>query len=356
MIRRILLTVGFLLAAGPSTAQGQGISVSADPDPRPDGCTLDARHVRGLTVVSDLELPFEELGTHDRATYLTAGQLAIPRRLPAQVPTRVVLDAGGTLTRTDLSWDVAASRLDYRDVRIRGMDLGLRLRVDDDRESGLVLLAEIGRSELVSGSVEDVDGNRDREIRFEARIPGSGAGREKVGLLWSQEVETWPVVDRIEFAAGWSWRRTRLRMRDGIQTTPYRRELRGLDSRYRAEWQGPSLSVEPQMRMGRAGLGVAVTYLDGDYHGEGTWNLRHDLSQSPSFVHGAEGHGWRVGLAYTHHLRSHLALSLDAAWTSLGAKDGHDRLFFADGRVGRGQLEELSWTSRGIRLAVEGSL
>lgn len=356
MIRRMLLTVGFLLAAGFSAAQGQGISGSVDPEPRPGGSTLDARHVRDLTDVTDLEPPFEELDTHHRATYLTAGYLAVPRRMPAQVPTRVVLDAGGTLARTDLSWDVAASRLDYRDLRIRGMDAGLRLRVDDDRESGLVLLAEIGRGELFSGSVEDVDGNRDPEIRFEARIPGSGAGREKVGLLWSQAVEAWPVVDRVDVAAGWSWRRTRLRMRDGIQTTPYRRELTGLESRYRAEWRGPWFSVEPRMRMGRAEFGVAVAYLDGDYQGEGIWNLRHDLAQAPSFVHGAEGHGWRVGLTYTHHLRSHLALTLDASWRSLRAKDGHDRLFFADGRAGRGQLEEVSWTSRGIRLAVEGSL
>lgn len=273
----------------------------------------------------------------------------------AQEPPRLVLEASAGTYDAQLRWDVGVSQVEYRELSAVGAGGGIRFRVIGTRRTGVLLVAEVRRGHVVDGRMEDRDPRETRPLRYLAEVTGSSVEREEGGLLWYLSVGGQPAIDRVDLSLVWERSESELRVQNGEQVSPYQVRLEGLDSRYRSTWEGLRISLEPRTRLGDSELGAGLAYLTSDYDGEGRWNLRDDLAQSPSFRHEADGGGWRFSLAYAYSLNPRLALAVQGWRTTLAAREGWDRLFYTDGRVVGGTLEEATWRSHGIRLALVGS-
>ena len=140
--------------------------------------------------------------------------------------------------------------------------------------------------------------------------------------------------------------RQRLRMTNGTQIVPSTGGFAGLNSTYTATWYGPAFGAALDSRIGQSNFAV---HLDGTgmaawYDGEGTWNLRSDFQQNPSFKHDATG--W--GLTTTGKLSYFLGpaeLYAGARFLYFAAYDGDDTTFFSNGNVSTIPLNEVETQS-----------
>ncbi len=258
------------------------------------------------------------------------------------------LDLVGGIQDARLFVHLSGSKLDYRDLAVPIAAVGIEYRVDGPWDLRWGPLGRIERGYTVRGEMDDMDG----DIRFTADAAGSEVGRETIGLFVSRTLGSGVAL---RGAIGWQRITGHLRMRDGHQVAPYELELDGLDSGYHFEWRGRWVTIEPQVGWRSSQIALAGTYISGPYTAEGCWNLRTDLQQPRSFTNHADGGGWRWALVFRHRTSAHLSLVAEVWHTNLNAEDGYDRVFHVDRGVLRGNLYEVSWTTRGLRLSLNGS-
>jgi len=131
---------------------------------------------------------------------------------------------------------------------------------------------------------------------------------------------------------GYARHEQRLKMKNGNQTIPNVGPFPGLNSSYDTEWNGWWLGLDARFNA-RDKLWVDLffaSYPDVDYDAEADWNLRDDLAHPVSFVHNADGDGYRWRLGITYDLTSRLAVSGHFERAKFSAKDGVDTTFFAN--------------------------
>lgn len=148
-------------------------------------------------------------------------------------------------------------------------------------------------------------------------------------------------TDRIGVAltTGFTWTQIRFQIQDGVQTVPPAgADLSGLNSEYRARWYGPMVGIRWTTDLKPVPLLLSV---EGHYwpvvwyRGKGTWNLRDDFEQTPSFIHEDQnGHGGDVSTTLQYSITK--SWMMTAGWTGrfLRTSNGMDRTFFSDGTQG----------------------
>lgn len=162
---------------------------------------------------------------------------------------------------------------------------------------------------------------------------------------------------KLELLLGWFHYEDRLNMTNLYQTQdPFgiiggAGPIAGLDSHYNFEWEGWKAGLRYEWDMVRNpsahiysfGLKAEGAFLfNVKYDGEGVWNLRTDLRQSPSFRHEArngDGAEWMASLFYSP--RKHFLIEFGYRGLYLSADDGKDKKYFSVGGVGQYTLEDV---------------
>ncbi|UCD79556.1 MAG: hypothetical protein JSW26_29895 [Desulfobacterales bacterium] len=168
------------------------------------------------------------------------------------------------------------------------------------------------------------------------------------------------VIATVTPLVGYSHHEQNLKITDGYQTIPPLGSFSGLDSSYDTEWKGPWIGIDMRFRAEKLNNFAErfETYFSYEYHwadfyAKADWNLRDDLRHPKSFEHEADATGWIIDAGLNFILQHNIALNFDFDYQSWGAKDGNDKVFFADGTTGKTRLNEVNWSSYAFRLGLE---
>ena len=159
---------------------------------------------------------------------------------------------------------------------------------------------------------------------------------------------------------GYSQHEQNLKVTDGYQTIPPVGPFPGLNSSYDTEWKGPFIGIDMRVRAAKPNnfaerfeTYFSYEYHWADYHAKANWNLRDDLQHPKSFEHEADGTGWIIGGGLNFMLQRHIALNFDFDYQNWRAKDGTDKVYFADGTTAKTRLNEVNWTGYSLGLGLE---
>ncbi len=123
-----------------------------------------------------------------------------------------------------------------------------------------------------------------------------------------------------------------------------------LHSTYEAEWRGVSLGLDAHLRTSnttRIVLGARYELVT--YYATADWNLRSDLT---GFKHRANGDGWRLSAGYEWIPAPRWMLGLHADWSLFQTRAGTDHTDYSDGTSSETRLNEVKWTSVGVRASL----
>lgn len=287
------------------------------------------------------------------------------------------------LSQDDLSWNIAQdlsgsftpnvlSELRFDDVSAYQLGLAGRLSAGV-LHPDLTLFIEgegaVGR--IWQGSTTDVDYLEDDRALIgslsEADIEGDDKQAWSAGLGLSYALQ--PEAHSVGLIVGAYLQDSDINFRNGRQLVANpdfffdtsidaltRNLQQRLNSNYLAEWSGSWLAGEYEFRRQNWSAHLRYQRYEGDYYGEGRWNLRAEgpfpLQQPRSFSHDADstGESWELGFEYRLGERS----SLHARWLARQweTDPGLAQIFFADGTVARTRLNEVEQSSSEIRIGL----
>jgi hypothetical protein len=186
------------------------------------------------------------------------------------------------------------------------------------------------RQGLFSRSVSRIDGNAllDLGIRTDFALLRGSRTAVNQGGLW--------------LGGGWRFSQQTWRIVQGQQLFPRQVPLDPrLNSTYRARWMGPEIALLIRVPIARS-LMVQSEFIGWPvlwYEGQGSWNLRRELRQDPSFRHEAHGYGmnhtlelrywWRLPWDEDNDARAFLGLGWQWQW--MATKRGIDTVFLQNG-------------------------
>lgn len=216
-----------------------------------------------------------------------------------------------------------------------------------------------GFGSVLSGSVVDSDFSLPQMQGLSSRSDSDIDGHNS--LLFSLEggYRIW-TTDRwvVSLISGFTWTQVRYQIKNGDQTFPSGgANLSGLNSEYRARWYGPNIGFRWNTDLRPLPL---FFFLEGrfwpviQYSGKGTWNLRADFEQDPSFTHKDDnGYGGDVTATLRYPITNHWIL--EGGWTGrfLRTSNGTDRTFFSNGTEGKISLLDVSQDTHWFRLGLQ---
>ena len=166
----------------------------------------------------------------------------------------------------------------------------------------------------------------------------------------------------VDVFGGYVWYDDKIQMRDAVQVDepdpflnavyglPPPGPYPGLDSSFTFHWEGAEIGLREKCILnsvlsseGRFGVVPAARYV-----GRGSWNLRSDLLQNPSFRQTATGHAFDLSLDLTYSPVKFFAVKAGYMAYFFYAKDGVDTINFADGSTGQDHLDRAKSERRGL--------
>ncbi|MEK6699064.1 MAG: hypothetical protein AABZ10_08470 [Nitrospirota bacterium] len=148
----------------------------------------------------------------------------------------------------------------------------------------------------------------------------------------------------------------RLTITNGVQTVPVYSPISGLNSTYDFYWNALKVSALHERPLDENfSFSAAVSlYPYVNYYGEGYWNLRTGTNPTdfrlspPSFTHKSTmGFGYEASLGFAYHFTDTAEFTAGYRYLYLKAKDGTDKVFFADGTVGIANFDWVEVTRQG---------
>ena len=190
---------------------------------------------------------------------------------------------------------------------------------------------------VFSGSVVDSDFALPHKNGLFSRSDSDIDGHNSILFSIDAGYRVW-TTDRwvVSLISGFTWTQVRYQIVNGTQTVPPGgADISGLNSEYRARWYGPTVGFRWNTNLNPVPL---FLYIEGrfwpiiQYSGKGTWNLRTDFDQDPSFTHkDDEGYGGDVTATLRYPITNHWMI--EGGWTGrfLRASDGKSRTNFSNG-------------------------
>ncbi|MCK4502274.1 MAG: hypothetical protein KAU22_04510, partial [Desulfuromonadales bacterium] len=142
---------------------------------------------------------------------------------------------------------------------------------------------------------------------------------------------------------------------DGSLSMPHALgEIYGLDSSYTAYWYGPWLGVMVEYQVSeKVILSVEVEHHWIEYFAEADWNLRSEFEHPVSFEHEANGTGVVLKVSGSYAFNQHWSWSFSGNIQNWVTENGIDRIFMADGTVGKSRLNQVNWESYALTTGVQ---
>jgi hypothetical protein len=273
------------------------------------------------------------------------------------------ITVGPMLHAASLEWRLGScsaprSVITYEAVRSLGFSTSAAYHIMNGRRWSSILSARTGVSWFHSGRAQDSDfiwSDRVEYSRSVSEVTGDVLLATNAGLSFVRNVNHGRISGSFHAASGYARNQMTLRKQYGVQVIPENVAsdlLRDLDSRYHARWTGPWVGggMSISLPVGEVELD-AQRHFRTSYSGEGEWNLRNDLMQPVSFVHGATGSGYDMELGYAVSMSSRLGLVLKARKSARSALNGYDIEFPVNGEPTRGHLGGVTsraWTFRAV--------
>ncbi len=272
----------------------------------------------------------------------------------------LALEAGAREDRLD--WNIAGS-LDGTGPDVLSELIWSRLRIAEFRARAAVplrgpwlLALQGGYGRIHSGLNRDSDYLGDQRTLEYSRSENRGGGAVQdwsAALAWRRPLAGEGRPGYLTLLAGVARREQRLTITDGMQTvtdgTVPLGPIEGLDSRYRARWQGPWLGLRLDAPWRPAGfLSLTASYHWADFEGIGDWNLRQDWDHPVSFIHETTGRGIEAGLELERPLAGRWRVGLQARLRRWRGRPGLDtvRQRTAGGiTLLRTRLNQVRWLS-----------
>jgi hypothetical protein len=180
--------------------------------------------------------------------------------------------------------------------------------------------------------------------------------RLDVGLALLHELVNVPLVRVVEVWGGVCRSQLRLRKQNGRQVIPDDAPsglLEDLDSRYRAQWNGPWYGGALVVPTGVGELRfMGKRHFRTRYWAEGQWNLREDLMQPKSFSQGALGSGYDILASFGGTILPGIDVVIATESSSRRARNGYDIEYRVTGEATRGNLGEVESSYFSFRVLV----
>jgi hypothetical protein len=269
--------------------------------------------------------------------------------------------------RTDnLNWNIAGnlqgqnptvrSELKWSGVRIYQFNLSNRTVIKDR----FYIRGNLNYGTVASGDNRDSDYDGDgRTLEFSRStnsVDGNSVwdGSIGIGLSFAFFDGTLAVNPLVGYAVS----EQDLNIVDGYQAlssspdTPPVGPIANLDSRYETHWEGPWIGVDLMLSIPckegsftRIGILLSGEVHWIDYDAEANWNLRDEYRHPVSFIHEAEGNGYRVGVRMLFEMKSRWGINAGMNMQEMTTDPGLDRIFYADGTTADTRLNEVQWRS-----------
>ncbi len=216
-----------------------------------------------------------------------------------------------------------------------------------------------GFGSVLSGSVVDSDFSLPNMQGLSSRSESDIDGHNSLLFSIESGYHIW-TTDRwvVSLVSGFTWTQVRYQIKNGEQTFPSGgSDLSGLNSEYRARWYGPNIGFRWNTDLRPFPLSF---FLEGrfwpliQYSGKGTWNLRTDFEQDPSFTQKDDnGYGGDVTATLRYPMTTHWIV--EGGWTGrfLRTSNGTDRTFFSNGTEGTVTLLDVSQDTHWFRLGLQ---
>ena len=264
----------------------------------------------------------------------------------------------------NLSWSIASdmsgerapnvlSELSYEGLQIRGVEVQSHFYFLGGLLDGSFVDLRVNRGAISGGETRDSDYSGDNKTKEYSRSLSRNTGDYVAdyslayGYRWvSNETLSADVL------AGYSLHHQFVRKQNAVRVEPESgvmsgSPIKGLNSTYQSEWQGPWVGAALSWEGERHKLKVQSEIHSAFYYAEANWNLRDSFMHPKSFEHNATGLGWVFDLSYAYELsfakanKSVVGVSYRAeSWL---AKDGVDTLYLANGEAVSTRLNEVTW-------------
>ncbi len=270
------------------------------------------------------------------------------------------LEAGIGYRHDNLDWNIAGnssgtnpnvlSELEWSDLEI--IQIKLQARAVVNRRFYLRALVDYGW--IYDGQNRDSDyaaDNRTAEFSRSLNLTEDDQVWDaSLGLGWLFTFGT--DYCRLAPMLGYSIHKQNLRITDGFQVIPPTGAFAGLDSTYKARWNGPWIGFDlifgtpAKRKQGHETRFVmSAEYHLADYYAEADWNLRDDFQHPKSFEHETDGRGLVLGAQWLFGFRSNWDFSLSGRYRKWETDSGVDRVFMTNGSRSETMLNEVNWES-----------
>jgi hypothetical protein len=296
------------------------------------------------------------------AADISDGPEPAPSTPPKPTPplqTRLSLDLG--FRSDDLDWNIAGdsngnnpnilSELTWDDLKINQ----LRFSAQWEIVGRVYIETNASYGQIYEGENQDSDYlGDDRTLEFSRSNNNADDGH-----VWDLSFGIGPTFDfGLDYFTttpllGLSVHSQKLIMTDGYQTIPATGSFSGLDSSYETLWYGPWIGINLELKAGEpVWLHFGFQYHWASYYAQADWNLRDDFEHPKSFEHETDGTGVVIELGATIFIKKWISVDLAFDYSKWETNEGTDRVFFADGRVGKTQLNRVRWSSRNVSAGV----
>lgn len=263
----------------------------------------------------------------------------------------------------DLSGQVGPdvlSELDYRNLQIRGVELSGSLAFEGGWLNDFYLAGQLFKGSINDGQTRDSDysgSNRSQEYsRSLSENTGDFVADYSVAL--GRTLGRIAGLDTV-FELGYSLHQQYLRKQNAIQVLDQTASgvVKGLNSTYQSEWQGPWLGLGASLNRQGHALNFRTEMHQALYYAEANWNLRDTFMHPKSFDHQADGLGWVMEASYAYSFKlpraKDLTLALSYRMDRWQAENGLDTLYLASGQTITTRLNEVLWNADAVVLGIK---
>jgi hypothetical protein len=264
-------------------------------------------------------------------------------------------------------WNVL-SELTWKDLEIYQVELSNKTVISKN----IYLRGAISKGEIFNGQNQDSDYNgnnrtnewlRSNNATDDGTVFDFSLGAGYQFNLMNQKLHIAPLL-------GYSHHEQELRISDGNTTIsvkpPGKRidppplgPFDGLDSTYKARWNGPWIGLDMSYDWDRKiawysnnHLALSIEQHWADYSATADWNLIERFAHPKSFSHHADGRGVVLNVGWILDFTQRWSMNLSYDYQRWTTDPGTDRTYFSWGEVGETRLNEVNWESTALMLGV----
>lgn len=241
------------------------------------------------------------------------------------------------------------SQLEWKDVNGYEVQPSMEYTQKSGMLKGLNLQASVNKSMTTSGKNRDSDYDITGEVSRSASNSDDGHSEgfsASIGYAFNFTGDRKKDVTRFTALVGYQLQNQKFADTDGNQIIPAIGSFAGEHSTYEAEFSMPFIGADLYTEFADVhSLKISGKVSRASLNGTGGWNLRTDLAHPDSFTQDADGWAFMFGAKYGWTFYPDLKLTLAANLNYFKARDGNNRLYFADGTIGDIALRKVSYIS-----------